>query len=229
VLAALPLSATAGTPSKPRIINPLGAYWVPWQAALYPSHSSPDDMFCGGTIRDETHVITAAHCVDSPESDEAHELRVAVGFVDRTAPGQSVQERGVTVVSSHPQYHESGRMEYDAAVLTLESPLTLAPGVNAGAPPLNEKSEVGAEGIISGWGDMDPSEAFVSPELLQLAIVDVFPNSTCAAYGNDFIADAMLCAGRRLANGQMVDACQGDSGGPLVRQVGTFPNVWVTS
>src|SRR3954468_169569 len=38
---------------------------VPWQGAVHAAAPGRGGLLCGGTIRDATHVVTAAHCVFS--------------------------------------------------------------------------------------------------------------------------------------------------------------------
>src|SRR5258705_7193942 len=64
-------ASPAGAAAQPRIVGGSSATITdfPYQAALIynPWRSALNGQFCGGTIRDPTHVITAAHCVyDNP-------------------------------------------------------------------------------------------------------------------------------------------------------------------
>jgi Trypsin len=209
---------------EPHIINPDGSQPVPWQAALVPRENDSavvGAVFCGGTVRDASHVMTAAHCLDTSSTNEPAELAVVAGMYDRTAPEGSTQVRGVAAITSHPDFRgaEAGN---DVAVLTLAAPLTIDGATVQGLPPVDAGTDVtGSEAIISGWGDVDPGEADVAPPQLAFGIVDAYPDSECAAYGAAFVPATMLCAGRVRGDGTIVDACQGDSGGPLARRVDT--------
>jgi hypothetical protein len=162
----------------------------------------PLDVFCGGTVKDSTHVVTAAHCV--PDSNAA-DIAVIPGLYDR-GTGAGAQVRRVSAITSHPQFRgvETGN---DLALLTLTEPITQA--------------------IISGWGllfDQGPA-----PDLLQAALVNVLPDAACGTYGAQFDRSTMQCAGGVRFDGAIIDTCQGDSGGPLVANVGGRPLIGVVS
>ena len=89
---------------------------------------------CGGSIRDATHVITAAHCVVEDEAyfpfivDPA-DVTVGYGDTDQT----QLDIRDVSRVSVHPRYlrDDLGPFEFDVAVLTLDAPITFGTGAPA--------------------------------------------------------------------------------------------------
>ncbi|HEY3191068.1 MAG TPA: serine protease, partial [Solirubrobacteraceae bacterium] len=219
LLAALIAPCGSALAATPRIVNPDGPATLPYQAALIPA-SVPGvtgSIFCGATVRDATHVITAAHCVADPALDEPGEVDVAAGFTDQAAPGPGLQVRHVTAISSHPEFDRAGPGADDAALLTLAQPLDVADPALVSGLPLAGVGETAPQGLISGWGDEDAGVVDVFPDRLQVAAVDIFPDSDCANYGSDYLPAVELCAGRRLSGGLMVDTCQGDSGGPLAR------------
>ncbi|CAG0906606.1 unnamed protein product [Darwinula stevensoni] len=57
--------------------------------------------YCGGTILDENHVLTAGQCHPVPG-----DLAVA-GITDLLSPGFEVQARTITRVVPHPEYFGS--------------------------------------------------------------------------------------------------------------------------
>lgn len=215
----LPQAASAaqrpGSGPAPSIVNPDGSTFVPWQAGLIQVDQSgqvsfPLAVFCGATVRDATHVITAAHCV--PDSNAA-ELIVVVGMYDRAAPQTTgTQAIPVAAITSHPSYGDG--QANDLAVLTLKEPIT-HPDVELLPQPPVGANLVGAWGLISGWGDTDPATpGGQQPEELLYALINVYPDSQCAGYGGGFDPVTMLCAGY-TEGGVTQDTCQGDSGGPL--------------
>src|SRR5262249_23341618 len=59
------LGAAAGAAPAGAIINPdTDTRWLPYQVALIDSpFTIADDHYCGATLVDASHVVTAAHCV----------------------------------------------------------------------------------------------------------------------------------------------------------------------
>jgi secreted trypsin-like serine protease len=231
--------------AKPRIVHgaatPIAD--APFQVALYDPElvdpEEPDDLlgaqFCGGVIRDATHVLTAAHCVtfDGVEAAAPQEIEVLAGSANLEEPEAGSVEDPVVATAYDPEWdHESE--EHDVGVLTLEKPLwtgptpeidgtaKIAPIAFAGTLPAS-----GTEATVSGWGfdkpllpEQEPSEAEEvegHPPGLKSAKVQLIGLAQCSddyeeeglgPFGEDFI-----CA--LGSTPPITDACFGDSGGPL--------------
>lgn len=193
------------------------------------------DFACGGSILDETHIVTAAHCVVDvvgepsfyPEIEAPGNFSFLHGGVDRDTddsgpdtddltPGPAIQR-----VSVDRRYLRSlSSSSADAAVLTLASPLDVS-GPNTKAISLATAAEVpaGSQGTVSGWGLTDADDEDSAAETLQEANVPVLSDQTCrVAYPNEFESALMVCAGGFATSPSppTQDTCQGDSGGPLV-------------
>src|SRR3954466_15596448 len=101
-VAALALSSwiAGAAGAVPLVIEPDGTGVVPYQVALIPSSATTlqNEIFCGGTIRDPMHVVTAAHCVEERISDEAGKIDVAAGFTNQAKPQTTLQRRHVTAI-----------------------------------------------------------------------------------------------------------------------------------
>ena len=186
---------------------------IPWQVGLVPRTGDEvtTGVFCGGTVRDATHVITAAHCLPNKN---AADLAVVAGVADRTELGGG-NIFLVKSISTHPSY-DAPPQANDVAVLTLTSPMPLGGQIRA-LPVIPAGGNPGTIAMISGWGDvtLDP-ETTESPEVVRYALINVLADSACGTYGDVFLPASMLCAGYK-ENGTVYDTCQGDSGGPLAR------------
>lgn len=216
VLAAV--TATAGaTAYEPRIVNgqAAGAGEFPWQVAL---RSTRDYLYCGGTLIDATHVLTAEHC------DVLVGENVYAG--DRNRSGTTGQKDLVTAVKRHPLADATGDApRYDINVLTLKDPVTdpdaapisIVDTTSAGQALWDDGSKL----TVSGWGGTqprDPADETPSPlsQWLLWADVDRVSDRNCASvYGMYFSPADMMCAAGSNASGR-TDTCQGDSGGPIV-------------
>jgi hypothetical protein len=207
---------------------PVDIVAFPYQAALVQAAKPPvEGQYCGATIRDERHVVTAAHCVfDNPLTPigeaidpSAVDVLVGTGTLSDEAAGQRLD---VSEVAVHPDF-ASASAGADAAVLTLADPIALGPH----AAPLEIASAVPLDApvVVSGWGattapDPPSGRGTDLADTLQGVELQLVGDAECAAaYGELLAFDAarMLCAGEE-AGGE--DACQGDSGGPLATRTG---------
>jgi secreted trypsin-like serine protease len=207
---ALPATAAAA-PIRGSVVggsDAVAADW-PFVAALaVRGEPAQRGQFCGGSVADPTHVITAAHCV---EGESASGIDVIVG---RTRLGDPVGERvRVASLAIAPRYHGEGS-SHDLAVLRLSKPLTAGATIAPAAPDEESLAAAGAPVRVAGWGlvSQSPPE---QPDVLQEAPLTVVGPSGCRkAYGNDFDTALMICAG--TPDRGVPDSCSGDSGGPLV-------------
>jgi len=200
------------------------------------SRSQFDGQFCGGSLVDDQHVVTAAHCVtiDDDTISAAASLRVVAGTrtLDRSSLGSGeLAARRVSEVFVHPDFAENAGEGFrnDVAVLRLTAPIASAATIRLVQPDDASRWGAGGGGVtaaIAGWGDTDPLDRGSSdakfPSDLREATIPVHADATCAAtvgggYGTAFERATNLCAGS-LRSGDTLgrDACQGDSGGPLV-------------
>jgi len=202
--------------AQPRIINgsdvPIDTY--PFQVALYRSGS----FICGGSIRDSTHVITAAHCVTRQTVGLPHTISTAsfeVGY--GSAARSSHAKVNVSSIAVPSQYTATLNADesYDVALLTLNAPIDLT-GPNARAIALAQPSQSKTAGsaTVTGWGNT--SEGGSSSQTLKGTTVPLRLDSACSIYGSSYVAARAVCAGGGNLASNNPDTCQGDSGGPLV-------------
>ena len=213
-------AADAGAP-QPRIVNGSGVSIAdhPWQVYL-DIFRGPDEFACGGSIRDATHVVTAAHCVVDPDGDypaisAPGDLKIGYG----SANIGTLTYADVAAVTVDPRYQrvlESNA--YDDAVLTLAGPIPF--GSDGAAPQaiqfatykeLDDAFDLDSGGFVTGWGTTKEGGDIPADENLRGAAVPLQNDAACDfEYGAGYFADLMICAG-----GSGTDTCQGDSGGPL--------------
>jgi hypothetical protein len=205
----------------------------PYQVALvraaYPAVDN-HGQYCGGSIRDEWHIITAAHCVfDNPASPSGQpmtpaQVDVLAGTENLGNEGAPAERVHVERISYDPSFNED--LEHDGALLTLATPLQLQPTVQPLALVSDASWAATAQGaplFVTGWGSTAPSTGPVIS--LRGVQVNAVSDQTCYDdYQNHtipplpFNGAVETCAGDTTSGGK--DACQGDSGGPLVKANG---------
>jgi len=194
---------------------------IPWQAALV--SSNPNSLFynrpfCGGTIIDSTHILTAAHCTgsNSPQS-----INVLTGEHDTTV-AQGEIRHSVKSIVNHPSYGSQTGIDFDFSILTIDcdEEIDLSDKARAACLPESDVYEAsGATFNVSGWGTLQSGGG--SPDILNVVTVPFISDSVCQqkysnprpGYSPATITDEMICAGNAAEGG--IDSCQGDSGGPL--------------
>jgi len=190
------------TPSSQRIVGGVEAMahsW-PWIVSL-----QSRDHFCGGTLIDNRHVLTAAHCIDSSR------FRVIAGLHQRTnINGPLSQNLGVSRVFVHEQYNTRTEAN-DIALVRLAQPVQFNAYVTAICLPGPDPQEL-ERVTVAGWGVL--SEDGDSARSLRQVTINVMNNQAERVYKNEFDVGRQIGAGIPNIGGK--DSCQGDSGGPLM-------------
>ncbi|XP_048200066.1 LOW QUALITY PROTEIN: coagulation factor X [Perognathus longimembris pacificus] len=178
----------------------------PWQALLI---NEENEGFCGGTILNEFHVLTAAHCLH-----QAKRFKVRVGDrnTEREEGDEAVHE--VEVIIKHNKFVKE-TYDFDIAVLKLKTPIAFRVNVAPACLPQKDWAEATLmtqkSGIVSGFGRThEKGRQSATLKMLEVPYVD---RNTCKLSSSFAITQNMFCAGY---DAKLEDACQGDSGGPHV-------------
>lgn len=164
--------------------------------------SRDGSTFCGGSLIDRTHVLTAAHCVgyNSPSW-------VSIGSYYRQGD-QDGQYIKVNSTKRHSDYGRPLGMSNDFAILELAEPADEMYHSIA-LPDVNGADEVvGVNATTCGWGATSQGGR-PSPTMLEVT-TSIVSNEYCKRQLRN-IDETMICAGGTKG----YDACQGDSGGPI--------------
>ncbi|KAM8709555.1 hypothetical protein ACLKA7_016371 [Drosophila subpalustris] len=155
--------------------------------------------FCGGSIIDNSWILTAAHCTENARSIEI--------FFGSTRRGES--QFSHTVGANHivqHKYYDDETLENDVALIHTPR-VKFSDVVNKVELADGDHDYEGSWAVASGWGDT--SDDGDSPEDLQSANLQVLSKD---AYREKTKADIVLCT----TSSEGVDIGEGDSGGPLV-------------
>ena len=193
------------TPSTQRIVGGIEAIpnsW-PWIVSL-----QLRDHFCGGTLIDTHHVLTAAHCLKSAIK---HHIQVVAGLHERRNLNTGrTQTIGVSRIFIHEQYNTVTQAN-DIAILRLSHPVQLNDYVSLICLPGPDPQE-SAVVTVAGWGKAYKSSLLTKS--LRQASVKITNNQASSAYATYFNVERQIGAGIPHTGGK--DSCQGDSGGPLM-------------
>jgi secreted trypsin-like serine protease len=196
---------------------------APYQVAVVVNRAPYSTIWCGGVVRDATHIMTAAHCVFDNELGASGQpippnaIQIVAGKANLKALTGG-QRQGVESISLDDDYNPAN-LSHDAAILTLVGALGIGPGqdVDSIEPADNETWDSASAGtplLVTGWGQTSGTDNTSYPPMLQVGgdavPLPFVPDGSCGSKYQGFEAAAMLCAG-----GGSVDSCFGDSGGPL--------------
>ena len=185
----------------------------PWQVSL-----QSGGHFCGGSILNQSWILTAAHCV---EGTSASSLRVRAGATTWSTGGQL---RAVSRVIVHPSYNGDETRGFDIALLQLSSPLSYTTTVQPIRLVTAQEDAQGATAAstvatVSGWGAT--REGGRGSSTLLAVSIPIVSNAQAAQLYRIPMPASVLTAG--LVGQGGADSCQGDSGGPLVVQSAAGP------
>lgn len=206
-LSFLPLLSLASAGTLRRGVDIVGGEEVDIKSYPYQALTQIDgEQWCGGTIVNKRHIVTAAHCHSGFES---HTFSVRLGSNSAVSGGKVYN---VTKISIHPDYAEQDN--HDVAVLELGQDITFGPGVQPISGFVESTVPDGTDGVVSGWGDLASGGPHTTK--LHAVHVPIVNHDECARdydRNGNTIDDTMICAGFPQGG---KDSCQGDSGGPYV-------------
>ncbi|CAH0384242.1 unnamed protein product [Bemisia tabaci] len=205
----------------------------PWQVAILKKDPQESVYVCGGTLIDQLHIITAAHCV---KSYTEYDLRVRLGEwdVNHDVEFYPYVERDVVGLVVHPEFY-AGTLYNDIAVLRLDKPVdfTQSPHISPACLPDQYSDYAGTRCWTTGWGKDAFGEQGKYQNILKEVDVPVVGFQQCQSQlqqtrlGYDFkLHPGFVCAGGEEGK----DACKGDGGGPMVcERGGTWQVVGIVS
>ncbi|XP_055381918.1 transmembrane protease serine 9 [Condylostylus longicornis] len=183
----------------------------PWIVVMF----NNGRQFCGGSIIDNIHILTAAHCVSQMSAYDVARITVHLGDHDiRNSYEVQHVVRRIKRVVRHKGFDFS-HLHNDVAVLTMDQPVQFSSTIRPICLPSasSAKSYRGIIATVAGWGSL--RENGPQPSVLQKVTIPIWSNADCSRkYGSAApagIANSMICAGQATK-----DSCSGDSGGPMM-------------
>lgn len=209
-----------------RVVNgwPADKNEWPWQAALL----NKGRQFCAGSLIDDRHILTAAHCVAHMSRNDVANLKIRLGahYIKRGNEPGTHESKAARVVR-HKGFSQQ-TLHWDVAIITMETPAPLNnPNIRPVCLPSGSQTYAEQTATVTGWGSL--RENGPQPEELMEVTVRIWENAECkSTYGKAApggIESHMLCAGQKGK-----DSCNGDSGGPMVMGTGsTWSQIGVVS
>ncbi|MEZ8612422.1 trypsin-like serine protease [Vibrio sp. 10N.222.51.C8] len=187
--------------------------------------------YCGATILDNYHVLTAAHCIYGDEN--AQLFTVVVPQLEDTSlfPNGSIQKVRVSEVYYRTDYSNSINqlLRNDIAILKLEASLNLQSSAETVIPQFDTYLNAANDFVAVGHGDIETDVDGTT--LLQQVDLTYVDTLNCKAVFGPLVTDKQICFnGNGPNNGLYGGTCQGDSGGPVFWKNGsTYEQVGITS
>lgn len=163
--------------------------------------------YCGGSVIDNQHILTAAHC----SKGDHKKVEVTLGIYD-IADKNSQQKHSIKSFETHDEFNAT-TLDNDIAIITLADPITLTPDIQpiklgCNYTQRDKRVEVAGRGITS-------DDAKGIPAQLEYANMTTISNDECARFYVDIIPSKICAWDGKVKEG----TCRGDSGSALIETV----------
>ena len=196
----------------------------PFMASLmfeYDSQPGTIYPFCGGSVLDATHILTAAHCVYDISDFNIANTKVAIDA--NNAQEMFAVQRVAVKNIYYPSNYDDSTLINDVAVLELSQPLPTYTSLHAAILGDSTAEGQGYRAIpakdfnIIGYGRLNSSTTNSQVDFMKATVTYVTPD-VCDIWANFTTSNKQVCTtGSSFDGSNLVKAtCQGDSGGPLV-------------
>ncbi|KAG8201572.1 hypothetical protein JTE90_011243 [Oedothorax gibbosus] len=187
----------------------------PWMAALFIVTARGKEYWCGGSLIDSLHILTAAHCLSDRRGYKYNARQIVVRLGENHllhSDGNGMQEFSVTSLRPHPQFQRNGFYN-DIGLVKLARPVKFSDYIQPVCLPSSRssKSMVGKMATVVGWGAMSYGSRGTGS--MQQVSMPIWDNKDCDSRYYQPITGNFVCAGYNEGG---KDACQGDSGSPLM-------------
>lgn len=182
-----------------------------WAASFQLTERYGGQHFCGGTVIDARHIVTAAHCwpwIYEQGFNPVNIVHVLLGALDQSSPDSNSRFYDILSVQSHALYDSDDRQQkYDIAIVTLRQAIDFEqmsfisrvclPSFNSTPSDLSnpEYPTVGTNLVAIGWGDQREGGGVASDTLRQVTVQAIDKDDpTCRFGGQQNDARTQLCA-----------------------------------
>ncbi|XP_001651956.2 chymotrypsin-1 [Aedes aegypti] len=193
-------------------VNPFIVGGVPATLGEFPAqvgiHIGPT-VFCGGTILNSNHILTAGSCVLDGQNNliAANQMQVRAGVITIDATNPTTQVDRVFV---HPHYNPF-TFENDIAILRTTTAFTFPETAQPHIAPVELNHKIvpeNSECEVAGWN----WQAGSTTTALQRLLVSIYPRAYCNQVYNGMIQRQMICSTTASQNQAL---CVANRGGGL--------------
>ncbi len=191
--------------------------------------------YCAGTIIDEWHVVTAAHCVTTYYESSLFTVVVPQIYDESDYPYGNIERHRVEKVFYPDSFINStaALLRDDIAVLKLETPMNIDTAQDVVPIPSHDAYRLLSGNFIAVGHGNTRSGYDASSELLATTL-QLVSNQVCATVfsAGEYLTQRQICFDGAYNNGTGLknSTCQGDSGGPVFTwQDGRYVQVGITS